>query len=70
MEHALSVATSCSETLVTFYQTERRNIPEISNLHTHRRENLKYRNIFYNRFEIDLLNGDVESYIQSQNRQR
>jgi hypothetical protein len=26
---------------VNFYQTTRRNIPEVSHLHTHRRENLK-----------------------------
>jgi hypothetical protein len=30
-----------SETLVNFYQTTRRYNPEDSNLHTHRRENLK-----------------------------
>jgi hypothetical protein len=30
-----------SETSVNFYQTTRRNIPEVSNLHTRHRENLK-----------------------------
>jgi hypothetical protein len=30
-----------SETLVNFYQTTRRYNPDDSNLHTHRRENLK-----------------------------
>jgi hypothetical protein len=34
-------AESTSETLVNFYQTTRRYNPEDSNLHTHRRENLK-----------------------------
>jgi hypothetical protein len=34
-------AVSCSETSVSIYQITRRNIPEDSNLHTHRRENLK-----------------------------
>jgi hypothetical protein len=32
---------STSETLVNFYQTTRRNIPEDSYLHTLRRQNLK-----------------------------
>jgi hypothetical protein len=34
-------AASTSETSVNFYQTTRRNNPEDSQLHTHRRENLK-----------------------------
>jgi hypothetical protein len=34
-------AARTSETLVNFYQTTRRYNPEDSNLHTHRRENLK-----------------------------
>jgi hypothetical protein len=34
-----------SETLVNFYQTTRCYNPEDSNLHTHRRENLKSYNI-------------------------
>jgi hypothetical protein len=34
-------AASTSETLVNFYQTTRCYNPEDSNLHTHRRENLK-----------------------------
>jgi hypothetical protein len=34
-------AASTSETSVNFYQTTRRNNPEDSHLHTHRRENLK-----------------------------
>jgi hypothetical protein len=34
-------AVSSSETLVNIYKTTRRNIPEDSYLHTHRRENLK-----------------------------
>jgi hypothetical protein len=34
-------APSTSETLVNFYQTTRRNIPEDNHLRTHRRENLK-----------------------------
>jgi hypothetical protein len=34
-------AARTSETLVNFYQTTRRCNPEDSNLHTHRRENLK-----------------------------
>jgi hypothetical protein len=34
-------AVSTSETSVNIYQTTRRNIPEDSNLHTSRRENLK-----------------------------
>jgi hypothetical protein len=34
-------AASTSETLVNFYQTTRRNNPDDSHLHTHRRENLK-----------------------------
>jgi hypothetical protein len=34
-------AARTSETLVNFYQTSRRYNPEDSNLHTHRRENLK-----------------------------
>jgi hypothetical protein len=38
-------AESTSETSVNFYQTTRRNNPEDSHLHTHRREkNLKYHN--------------------------
>jgi hypothetical protein len=35
------MAVSTSEMSVNFYQTTRRNIPEDSHLHTHRRENLK-----------------------------
>jgi hypothetical protein len=34
-------AARTSETLVNFYQTTRCYNPEASNLHTHRRENLK-----------------------------
>jgi hypothetical protein len=34
-------AANTSETLLNFYQTTRRNIPEDSHLHTRRRENLK-----------------------------
>jgi hypothetical protein len=34
-------AASTSDTSVNFYKTERRNIPEDSNLHNRRRENLK-----------------------------
>jgi hypothetical protein len=34
-------AASTSETSGYFYQTARRNIPEDSHLHTHRRENVK-----------------------------
>jgi hypothetical protein len=34
-------AENTSETSVNFYQTTRRYNPEDSNLHTHRRENLK-----------------------------
>jgi hypothetical protein len=34
-------AARTSETLVNFYQTKRCYNPEDSNLHTHRRENLK-----------------------------
>jgi hypothetical protein len=34
-------AGTTSETLVNFYQTTRRYNPDDSNLHTHRRENLK-----------------------------
>jgi hypothetical protein len=34
-------AASTSETLVNFYQTNRRYNPEDSHLRTHRRENLK-----------------------------
>jgi hypothetical protein len=41
------VQASTSETSVNFYQTTRRNIPEDSHLHTHRRENLKSRHYFY-----------------------
>jgi hypothetical protein len=32
---------SITETTVNFYQTTRRNIPQDSHFHTHRRENLK-----------------------------
>jgi hypothetical protein len=35
-------AASTSETSEHFYQTTRRNNPEDSHLHTHRRENLKF----------------------------
>jgi hypothetical protein len=34
-------ATNTSETSVNFYQTTRRNIREVSHLHTRRRDNLK-----------------------------
>jgi hypothetical protein len=34
------------ETLVNFYQTSRRYIPEDSHLHTHRRENLKSYSVY------------------------
>jgi hypothetical protein len=34
-------AARTSETFVNFYQTTRRYNPEVSHLHTHRRENLK-----------------------------
>jgi hypothetical protein len=34
-------AASTSETLVNFYQTTRRNVPEDSHLHIRRHENLK-----------------------------
>jgi hypothetical protein len=37
---ALLEVASTSETLVNFYQTTRRNIPEYIHLHTRRRENL------------------------------
>jgi hypothetical protein len=37
----MMVAARTSETLVNFYQTTRCYNPEDSNLHTHRRENLK-----------------------------
>jgi hypothetical protein len=37
----MTEATSTSETSVITYQTTRRNIPENSNFHTRRRENLK-----------------------------
>jgi hypothetical protein len=33
---------STSETQVNFYQTTRRNNPEDSHLHIHRRENVKF----------------------------
>jgi hypothetical protein len=46
-------AARTSETAVNFYQTTRRNNPEDSNLHTHRRENLKsYLAIFMFRIPI------------------
>jgi hypothetical protein len=38
----MMVAVSTSETSNNFYETTRRNISEDSDLHTHRRENLKY----------------------------
>jgi hypothetical protein len=38
-------AARTSETLVNFYQTTRCHNPEDSNLHTHRRENLKSYNV-------------------------
>jgi predicted unusual protein kinase regulating ubiquinone biosynthesis (AarF/ABC1/UbiB family) len=42
MEIALTKeAASVSETSVNFHQTTWRNIPEVSHLHTRRRENLK-----------------------------
>jgi phosphoserine aminotransferase len=37
----MTEAVSTSETSVNFYQTTRRNIPEESNIHIRRRENLK-----------------------------
>jgi hypothetical protein len=40
-------ATRTSETLVNFYQTARCYNPEDSNLHTHRRENLKSYFLFF-----------------------
>jgi hypothetical protein len=40
-------AVSTSETLVNFYQTTRRYSPEDSNLHAHRRENLKSYKVTY-----------------------
>jgi hypothetical protein len=43
-------AVSTSETLVSVYQTTRRNIPEDSHLHTRRRENLKS-HLVYNLYE-------------------
>jgi hypothetical protein len=39
-------AARTSETLVNFYQTTRRNIPEDSHLLTYRRENLKSFGLF------------------------
>jgi hypothetical protein len=41
-------AARISETLVNFYQATRRYNPEDSNLHTHRRENLKSYLVFEN----------------------
>jgi hypothetical protein len=38
---ALMMAVSIYETSVNFYQTTRRNNPEVSHLHARRRENLK-----------------------------
>jgi hypothetical protein len=40
-------AARTSETLVNFYQTTLRYNPEDSNLHTHRRENLKSYNWYF-----------------------
>jgi hypothetical protein len=37
----ISEAVNTSETSVSFYQTTRRNIPEDSDLHTGRREDLR-----------------------------
>jgi hypothetical protein len=46
-------AARTSETLVNFYQTARCYNPEDSNLHTHRRENLKsYRVTYISKEEI------------------
>jgi hypothetical protein len=42
----LVMAVSTSETSVNFYETAQRNIPEDSNLHTSRRENLKSQQSF------------------------
>jgi hypothetical protein len=39
---AMMEAARTSETLVNFYQTTRCYNPEDSNLHTHRRENLRF----------------------------
>jgi hypothetical protein len=39
-------AASTSETLVNFYQTAQRKIPEEGHLHTRRRENLKSHTLF------------------------
>jgi hypothetical protein len=44
-------AARTSETLVNFYQTTRCYNPEDSNLHTHRRENLKSNPIYLYFFE-------------------
>jgi hypothetical protein len=38
-------AVSLSETSLNFYRAARRNIPEDSNLHIRRRENLKSRHV-------------------------
>jgi hypothetical protein len=39
-------AASTSETTVNLYQTTQHNIPQDSNLHTHRREDLKSRKVY------------------------
>jgi hypothetical protein len=52
-------AARTSETLVNFYQTTRCYNPEDSNLHTHRRENLKS----YKRIEVRIVsNRGFKSY--------
>jgi hypothetical protein len=43
-------AVRTSETLVNFYETTRRNIPEDSHHHPRRRENLKSHKYFYHNF--------------------
>jgi hypothetical protein len=57
-------AARTSETLVNFYQTTRCYNPEDSNLHTHRRENLKSYEIF---IFISLENFIVNSYSRIRN---
>jgi hypothetical protein len=46
-----------AETLVNFYQTKRCYNPEDSNLHTHRRENLKSykRGLLFTNLEVPFL---------------
>jgi hypothetical protein len=55
---------STSETLVNFYQTTRCYNPEDSNLHTHRRENLKsYLNFLTSFSRRTLLYGVRQGYV-------